>query len=61
MLLFVGEKLIMLRHKSHFTASISIKLTDPNLYNLFFKRSLGMSYFFVKKEKFVKGVSWGAK
>jgi len=39
MLLFVGEKLIMLRHKSHFTASISIKLTDPNLYNLFFKRS----------------------
>jgi len=61
LLLFFGEKLlgfqprqaIILRHKSHFTASISIKLTDPNLYNLFYKYQDSFSFhsfiFFVVK------------
>jgi len=41
----------MLRHKSHFTASISSKLINPNLYNLFFKRSLTKNEELDSKEK----------
>jgi len=31
----VGEKLIMLRHKSHFTASINSQLTDQTFITYF--------------------------